>query len=84
MGRRVQFEVDTLGEGQDQKRIEVMGDRIKWREILLVLYNTTIMEVICKTTQIWPILNCWPSRGKGWRGREVKKLELKVLGSTVE
>ena len=41
------------------------------------------MEIFCKTTQIWPILNCLPSKGKGWGGRELKKLELKVLGSNV-
>ena len=41
------------------------------------------MEIICKTTQIWPILNCLYSKGKGWRGREIKKLEPKVSGSTV-
>ena len=33
MGRRMQSEVDTHGEGKDHKRIEVMGDRIGWREI---------------------------------------------------
>ena len=51
---------------------------------IVSLYNTTIMEVICETTQIWPILNCLPSKGRGWGGREEKKLKLKVLGKTVE
>ena len=41
------------------------------------------MEIICKTTQIWPILKCLSSKGKGWRGRELKMLELKVLGPNV-
>ena len=42
------------------------------------------MEVICKTTQIWPILNCLPSQGNGWGGRDEEKLEVNVLGTTVE
>ena len=38
-------------------------------EGIIVLHNTTSMEVICKTTQIWPILNCLPSQ-REWVGRE--------------
>ena len=38
-------------------------------EGIIVLHDTTIMEVICKTTQIWPILNCLPFQ-REWVGRE--------------